>query len=111
MLTVLNLLQVLLYVPLLALAGQGLLYVLAGAKRDSNIFYQLLQIISKPFTFVVRKITPAKVADRHVPIVNELRPPRRGARMRLRSPVPMACAVVTFERIDLCMRIGMEQCR
>jgi hypothetical protein len=89
---------VLLYVPLLALAGQGLLFVLAGAKRDSNIFYQLLQIISKPFTFVVRKITPAKVADRHVPIVTF-------------CLLIVAYAVVTFERIDLCMRIGMEQCR
>jgi len=97
-LTFLNLLQVLLYVPLLALAGQGLLFVLAGAKRDSNIFYQLLQIISKPFTFVVRKITPAKVADRHVPIVTF-------------CLLIVAYAVVTFERIDLCMRIGMEQCR
>ena len=97
-LTFLNLIQVLLYVPLLALAGQGLLFVLAGAKRDSNIFYQLLQIISKPFTFVVRKITPAKVADRHVPIVTF-------------CLLIVAYAVVTFERIDLCMRIGLEQCR
>ena len=98
MLTLLNLLQLLLYVPLLALAGQGLLFVLAGAKRDSNLFYQLLQIISKPFTFLVRKITPAKVADRHVPIVTF-------------CLLIVVYAVVTFERIDLCLRIGMEQCR
>jgi hypothetical protein len=41
--------------------------VLAGARRESNFFYQTLRLISRPFTFVVRKITPAQVADRHVP--------------------------------------------
>ena len=69
MLNVLNILQLVLYIALLALLGQGLLYVLAGAKRDGNFFYQLLQILSKPFTWVVRKITPNKVADHQVPIV------------------------------------------
>ena len=98
MLTLLNLLQLLLYVPLLALAGQGLLFVLAGAKRDSNLFYQLLQIISKPFTFLVRKITPAKVADRHVPVATFFL-------------LIVVYAIVTFEKIDMCLRVGLEQCR
>jgi hypothetical protein len=97
-LTLLNLIQLLLYVPLLALAGQGLLFVLAGAKRDSNLFYQLLQIISKPFTFLVRKITPARVADRHVPIATFFL-------------LIVVYAIVTFEKIDLCLRVGLEQCR
>jgi hypothetical protein len=97
-LTLLNLLQLLLYVPLLALAGQGLLFVLAGAKRDSNLFYQLLQIISKPFTFLVRKITPAKVADRHVPVATFFL-------------LIVVYAIVTFEKIDMCLRVGLEQCR
>jgi uncharacterized membrane protein len=97
-LTFLNLLQLLLYIPLLALAGQGLLFVLAGAKRDTNLFYQLLQIVSKPFTFVVRKITPAKVADRHVPVVTFFL-------------LIVAYAIVSFEKIDLCLRIGVEQCK
>ena len=98
MLTLLNLLQLLLYVPLLALAGQGLLFVLAGAKRDSNLFYQLLQIISKPFTFLVRKITPAKVADRHGPVATFFL-------------LIVVYAIVTFEKIDMCLRVGLEQCR
>ena len=34
---------------LLALAGQWLLGLLAGAKRDTNFFYQLLGILTKPF--------------------------------------------------------------
>ena len=56
MLTFLTLLQLVLYIPLLALLGQGLLYVLAGQKRQSNFFYQLLVLVSKPFTWVVRRI-------------------------------------------------------
>lgn len=98
MLTFLNLVQLLLYIPLLALAGQGALYVLAGHKRDSNFFYRLLQLLSKPFTVVVRKLTPALVADAHVPIVTFFL-------------LLIVYFVVTFERIDLCMRVGLEQCR
>jgi uncharacterized protein YggT (Ycf19 family) len=69
MLNVLNIAQVVLYIALLALLGQGALYVLAGAKRDSNFFYKLLQVISKPFTVPMRKLTPRAVADEHVPVV------------------------------------------
>ena len=47
MLTFLTYVQLTLYIPLLALLGQGLLYVLAGARRDTNFFYQLLKLISK----------------------------------------------------------------
>jgi hypothetical protein len=98
MLTFLTLAQLILYIPLLALLGQGLLFVLAGPRRDGNFFYRLLQLLSKPFTLVVRRITPRQVADHHVPVVTFF----------LLAVVYM---VVTFERIDLCLRVGVEQCR
>ena len=98
MLTFLNLLQLVLYIPLLALAGQGALYVLAGPKRDSNFFYRLLQLLSKPFTRVVRRITPSQVADHQVPIVTFFL-------------VLIVYFIVTFERIDLCLKLGVEQCQ
>jgi hypothetical protein len=97
-LTFLNLLQLILYIPLLALTGQAMLYVLAGPKRDSNFFYRLLQLLSKPFTVVVRRLTPARVADHQVPIVTFLL-------------VLIMYFVVTFERIDLCVKLGVEQCK
>jgi hypothetical protein len=97
-LTFLNLLQLILYIPLLALAGQGALFVLAGAKRDKNFFYQLLQLLSKPFTAAVRRITPAKVADQHVPIVTF-------------CLLLVVYFVVTFERIDMCLKQGLELCQ
>ena len=98
MLSFLNFVQLLLYIPLLALMGQGVLYVLAGSKRQQNFFYQLLQLISKPFTFVVRKATPAKVADAHVPVVTFFL-------------LVIGYAVVTFEKINLCVQIGVEACK
>lgn len=98
MLTFLTLLQLILYVPLLALLGQGVLYVLAGPKRDTNFFYQLLKLISKPFTVVVRKLTPRLVADEHVPVVTFF-------------VLLIVYAVVTFERINVCLQVGVEQCR
>jgi hypothetical protein len=94
----LNLLQLLLYIPLLALLGQGVLFVLAGHKRQENFFYQLLQLVSKPFTFVVRKLTPALVADRHVPVVTFFL-------------MLIIYVVVTLEKINLCVSVGLEQCR
>ncbi len=69
MLQFLNTLQVLLYIPLLALMGQGVLFILAGAKRDTNFFYKLLQVIAKPITVPVRLLTPRLVSDQHVPFV------------------------------------------
>ncbi len=98
MLTFLNIAQTVLYVALLALLGQGALFVLAGARRHGNIFYQVLQIVAKPFTALVRKITPAKVADRHVPIVTFFL-------------LLIVYAVVTFEKINVCVVSGLQQCR
>ncbi|HMO48340.1 MAG TPA: hypothetical protein PKB14_20230 [Rubrivivax sp.] len=98
MLKFLHVAQLVLYIALLALLGQGALYVLAGAKRASNFFYQLLQIVSKPFTQLVRKLTPRQVADRHVPLLTFLL-------------LLIAYAVVTLERISLCMQAGLEACK
>ena len=98
MITALNIAQLVLYIALLALLGQGALYVLAGPKRENNFFYQLLQILSKPFTLLVRKITPRQVADKHVPVVTFFL-------------LLIVYAVVTFEKIALCVESGMEGCK
>lgn len=98
MLTLLNILQLVIYIALIALAGQGVLYVLAGARRDQNFFYRTLQVVSKPFTVPMRKLTPRLVADQHVPVVTFLL-------------LLVIYVVVTFEKINLCMASGMEGCR
>lgn len=101
MLLALNIVQVILYVALLALAGQGVLYVLAGNKREQNLFYTLLRVISKPFTVPMRKVTPRQVADHHVPVVTFFF-------------LLILYAIVTFERADLCITsqmVGQPGCR
>ena len=53
----------------LALLGQGLLAILAGAKRQDNFIYRLFQVITSPVTRIVRFITPRFIIDRHIPVL------------------------------------------
>lgn len=85
-------------IALLSLAGQAVLYVLAGAKRDSNFFYQLLKVLTRPFTALARLITPRQVLDGHVPLVAFLL-------------LLLTWAVVTFEKIRYCLSVDMVGCR
>ncbi len=56
-------------IALCALAGRWLLGLLAGAKREQNLFYQLLGMMTNPFTKTFRFITPKLVIDRHIPLL------------------------------------------
>ncbi len=56
-------------VGLLALLGQGVLYLLAGPQRERNFIYRLLRVVTRPLTAVARKLAPARVAQRHLPWV------------------------------------------
>jgi cytochrome b561 len=98
MLTFLNIVQLVLYIALLALLGQGLLYAWLGPRRDTNFFYRLLQVVSKPFTLLMRKLTPRQVADQHVPIATFLL-------------LLVVYGFVTLEKIQHCMAINMAGCR
>ncbi|MCM2251971.1 MAG: hypothetical protein NDJ19_06400 [Ramlibacter sp.] len=97
MLTLVSIIKLLAEIALLALAGQGVLALLAGAKRDQNLFYQLLQILTRPFVTAARFITPKAVLDRHVPIVAFLL-------------LFFAWLVATMTKISICVRIGVEKC-
>lgn len=85
-------------IALMALVGQGLLFVLAGAKREANFFYQLLTILTKPFTVVVRKLTPVLVADQHVPVVAFFL-------------LLIVWFVVTLEKVRYCVSVNMVGCQ
>jgi hypothetical protein len=75
------------------------LFLLAGARRETNFFYQTLRLISRPVTFVVRKLTPAQVADQHVPLIAF-------------ALLLVASFVVFAERGYLiCVEMGYEDCR
>jgi hypothetical protein len=85
-------------IALMALLGQGLLFVLAGEKRDKNFFYQLLKVLTRPFRAGARWITPRQVADEHVGFVAFFL-------------LVLVWAVVTFERIRLCVGSNMVGCQ
>lgn len=68
----LRLVQVLLAVPLLAILGQGCVWVLAramGQDPANNFFYKVLAIIPLPFNKVARWITPGFIPDARMPLV------------------------------------------
>lgn len=98
MLLLLSILKLVCEIALLALVGQAVLYVLAGAKRDGNFFYQLLKILTRPFTAAARFITPRQVLDGHVPLVAFFL-------------LLLTWAVVTFEKIRYCVGVDMVGCR
>ena len=85
-------------VALLALFGQWVLGLLAGAKKDQNLFYQILQTVGKPFVVAARVITPKQVIDRHVPLVAFLL-------------LLFIWLAATLMKIRSCLQIGVELCK
>lgn len=51
------------------LLGRGALYILAGHKREGNIFYGVLRIVTNPVIRAARFLTPRIVVDAHIPFV------------------------------------------
>lgn len=85
-------------IALMALLSQWLLGLLAGAKRETNMFYKLLQVITGPFIKVTRMISPRFVLDRHVPL---------GAFLL----VSVVWFVAVITKINLCLQLGPGACR
>jgi len=52
-----------------AFLGQGVLWVIAGSKRDRNIVYNLFRTVTSPITKFTRAITPRVVIDQHIGLV------------------------------------------
>lgn len=56
-------------VLLFTLLGQALLWLLAGSSRESNFVYNGFRTVTTPLFRLFRRVTPAFVADRHIPAV------------------------------------------
>ena len=52
-----------------AMLGQGILYVLAGSKRNENAIYGIFKTITSPVMKAARWITPKIVLDQHLGLV------------------------------------------
>ena len=98
MLLVVSAVKLIAEIALMALLGQWLLGLLAGGKRETNLFYQLLGVLTKPFVKGVRLITPRVVIDRHVPLATSLL-------------LLMVWVVATITKINLCLEVGVQSCR
>ncbi|MDO9406145.1 MAG: hypothetical protein Q7T87_19115 [Polaromonas sp.] len=85
-------------IALAALAGQWLLGLVCGAARGRNPFYRVLQVLGHPFVRAARVLTPAAVADRHVPLV---------AFVLLLS----AWLAATIFKVQACLQMGVDLCR
>lgn len=98
MLFALNTLQLVLYIAVLLLAGQGLLWLISGAKAGNNLFYQLFQLVNKPWVWAARWISPRQVADHQVPVVAFF-------------VVGILYAAVTIAKIEHCVTVAMQGCK
>jgi hypothetical protein len=52
-----------------AFLGQGVLWAIAGSKRDQNLVYKLFKTLTSPVTRVTRAITPRIIIDAHIGLV------------------------------------------
>lgn len=53
-------------IALLALFGQGVLYLFAGARRHGNPIYFVFKTVTLPVMKFARMITPRVVLDQHI---------------------------------------------
>lgn len=98
MLTVIEAVKLVTEIALLALLGQWVLGLLAGAKKEQNLFYQILAIVGRPFVAMVRFVTPRFVLERHYPLVAFLL-------------LAFVWLGVTVWKISTCLKIGVELCK
>jgi hypothetical protein len=52
-----------------ALLGQAVLALLAGKSRHENLFYKILETITRPAVRAVRWMAPRFIIDAHVPML------------------------------------------
>jgi uncharacterized protein YggT (Ycf19 family) len=98
MLTLILAVKLVAEIALMALFGQWVLGLLAGQRKESNLFYQVLQQIGRPFVLLVRFITPKLVLERHHPLVAFLL-------------LGFVWALATRAKISHCVKIGVELCQ
>lgn len=98
MLTALTVVKLIAEIALMALLGQWILGLLAGAKRQSNLFWQILEIMGRPFVAVARAISPKVVLERHHPLVAF-------------CLVLVTWVLVTIGKVQHCVQIGVHLCR
>jgi len=83
---------------LMFVVGRFILGLLAGAKRQTNVFWQLLDVASKPALWVTRRVSPKLILDQHIPLAAV-------------SWLLIAWVLVVMAKIDICLQLGTAACQ
>ena len=98
MLLTVVILKSLIELSLMFIVARFILGLLAGAKRSSNLFWQLLDVAAKPSLWITRRISPKLILDRHIPLATA-------------SWLLIAWVLVVKLKIDLCLEMGAATCQ
>lgn len=98
MLLFVEILKLLAEIALMSLAARWVLGLLAGKRRDQNLFYQLFQVVTRPLIAGARLLSPRVVLDQHLPLVASLL-------------MLFVWIFATLTKIDICVRIGVHLCK
>ncbi len=98
MLLAVVILKSLIELSLMFIVGRFILGLLAGAKKSTNIFWQLLDIAAKPALYITRKLSPKLILDQHIPLATA-------------SWLIIAWVVVVKQKIELCVQAGASLCQ
>lgn len=83
---------------LMFIVARFILGLLAGAKRGTNVFWQLLDIAARPALWITRRVSPKLILDKHIPLAAA-------------SWLLIAWVVVVKIKIDLCFQAGVAACQ
>ncbi|HMS26064.1 MAG: hypothetical protein IPF65_00415 [Polaromonas sp.] len=98
MLLAVVILKSLIELSLMFIVGRFILGLLAGAKKSTNIFWQLLDIAAKPALYITRKLSPKLILDQHIPLAAA-------------SWLVIAWVFVVKQKIELCVQAGASLCQ
>jgi hypothetical protein len=98
MLLTIVILKSLIELSLMFIVGRFVLGLLAGVKRQTNVFWQLLDVAAKPSLWITRKLSPKLILDQHIPLATA-------------SWLLVAWVLLVKTKIDLCMQLGASLCQ
>lgn len=98
MLLAIVILKSLIELSLMFVVGRFILGLLAGAKRQTNVFWQLLDVASKPSLWLTRRVSPKLILDQHIPLATV-------------SWLIIAWVLVVMAKIDICLQVGAAACQ
>ena len=98
MLLAMVILKSLVELSLMFIVGRFILGLLAGSKRQTNVFCQLLDVASKPALWLTRRVSPRLILDQHIPLAAA-------------SWLIIAWVRVAMAKIDICLQAGASACQ